>query len=76
MPTPLFTQKHYRALAGCIKMNDCFDDERVTLCQVLGELFEADNPRFDWERWWNAALTIEERLSMATSSNVIPLVQP
>lgn len=58
----LFQRRHFDALAACIKTNDCFDGSRMDLVQKFGEMLEAYSDGFDWSRWFNATLTLQEAL--------------
>lgn len=58
----IFAKRHYEQLAAAIRSDARLDDSRGNVARVLGELFETDNPRFDWKKWLKAALCAEDLL--------------
>ncbi len=59
----MFTRQHYQAIANFIqdatldddRMNEGYVIERSRLMADIADMFKADNPRFDRQRFYDAA---------------------
>jgi hypothetical protein len=56
MSSPIFTRRHYVAIAGLLRDAGCLSlESRAQLIQGFSELFSADNGRFQPDRFRTAA---------------------
>lgn len=47
MPAPMFTKRHYRAIAETLRDNTLDSDDTPKFALMLCHLFEEDNPTFE-----------------------------